>query len=348
MEIEEVLYQRYVDASRGLKGTRKPFVNDIFKRVAYLAPQDFIIENYKRPHPAVAFNPGAFLKGNDLYLFPRFIFDYYKYTSSVGLAVVNVEELFEGKLGTPFKSQIILWPQHLWEFLGCEDARALSLGEQVLLLYTGKGLYRQGDDLERRDVLGFAVYDRSWQLQRRGYFAISDGDTRYLPHTNKDSAFIEIRGNDASMLTRPEIRGRLACWRGFAKMDTLEIQLEGLEPVLFPEGWELKVGWSTNVVKLSSNEYLVGWHGVLWEDYSYRNGLALVDGQGNLLAVSDYLLAPKGINEEYGDRALVIFGDGLVRYKEYLVWIGGVSDYAIGIFAVELEKALEKVRWLTG
>ncbi|RLE58785.1 MAG: hypothetical protein DRJ35_07205, partial [Thermoprotei archaeon] len=79
-------------------------------------------------------------------------------------------------------------------------------------------------------------------------------------------------------------------------------------------------------------------------DYSYRNGLALVDDQGNLLGVTDYILAPKGLVEEYGDRPLVIFGNGLILYKDQLIWVGGVSDYSIGFFATPLEKALELVK----
>ncbi len=44
----------------------------------------------------------------------------------------------------------------------------------------------------------------------------------------------------------------------------------------------------------------------------------------------------------------LFFGDGLVLYKEYLIWVGGISDYAIGVFTVEVEKALEKLKWIRG
>jgi predicted GH43/DUF377 family glycosyl hydrolase len=71
-----------------------------------------------------------------------------------------------------------------------------------------------------------------------------------------------------------------------------------------------------------------------------------VDGDGNLLAVSDYLLEPKGLKEDYGDRPHVIFGCGLAKYGKYLLWIGGISDYAIGVFATELHKVMEKLRWI--
>lgn len=76
--------------------------------------------------------------------------------------------------------------------------------------------------------------------------------------------------------------------------------------------------------------------------------MAIVDREGYLLAISNYLLAPRGLYEEYGDSSQVIFGDGLVLYKEYLIWVGGIGDYAIGIFTVEVEKALEKLKWIRG
>ncbi len=50
--------------------------------------------------------------------------------------------------------------------------------------------------------------------------------------------------------------------------------------------------------------------------------------------------------EKYGDRPHVIFGNGLVLVKDTLYWVGGVSDYAIGIYSIELDKILEKLKWI--
>jgi len=83
---------------------------------------------------------------------------------------------------------------------------------------------------------------------------------------------------------------------------------------------------------------------VFREDLSYRNGLARLDASGCLLGVSDYLLAPEGIHEAFGDRPLTIFGNGLLILEDQLIWIGGVGDYAIGIFAADLEEALACLR----
>ena len=72
--------------------------------------------------------------------------------------------------------------------------------------------------------------------------------------------------------------------------------------VLVPEEWESRVGWSTNALPLEEGEYLVGWHGISDGDQTYRNGLALVNEEGYVQAISGYLLAPNGLNESYCDR----------------------------------------------
>ncbi len=33
-----------------------------------------------------------------------------------------------------------------------------------------------------------------------------------------------------------------------------------------------------------------------------------------------------------------------MRYKDQLIWVGGVGDYAIGIFTTPIERVLEKLR----
>jgi predicted GH43/DUF377 family glycosyl hydrolase len=326
------------------RGIRKPRTEDIFARRCYFAPSDFYVAGYLKSKPLAAFNPGA-IGREEITLFPRLIFDYYKYVSSIGATTIDLQRLVEGNIETPLMTRIILWPQELWEFLGCEDARAFLYNDSILMLYTGKGYYYDKNKLLRRDTLAFAELNLQWRLKRKGYFTMTSKEGEiFVPPSNKDSAFLKIKQNKATILTRPEINLTRICWRGEVNLDDLSMVEETLEPVMPSEKWELKVGWSTNAIRLSSNEYLIGWHGVVKDDLSYRNGLALVDSDGHLLAISDYLLSPKGLLEEYGDRPLVIFGDGLLTCKDLLVWIGGISDYTIGVFVTEIKEALERLR----
>lgn len=333
--VEERLQSKAKQAIKELSHRRGNMVEDIFTKRYYISPEDLLVEDYLRSRPVAAFNPGALEKDGELLIFPRLIFDYNHYSSSVGVISMNIEKAIEGKIEKPLKTRIILWPKEPWEFSrGCEDPRVCLFNNSIYMLYTAAGkIGRQA----------FAELSLSFKVKRRGYFYI--GKEKFSPSC-KDSAFVVIKNQRAVMLTRPNVRGIELCWRAEADLETLAIAEQTLRPVFVSGEWEYKVGWSTNVVNLSANRYLVGWHAVLREDDSYRNGLAVVDGNAELLGISNYLLTPQGLNESYGDRPLVIFGDGLVKYGKYLIWIGGVSDYAIGIFITELDEALGKIKWV--
>jgi predicted GH43/DUF377 family glycosyl hydrolase len=346
VNVEERLYRKARDFLSSSRGLRQNKTEDIFDRKLYIVSErDILMENYQRERPKMAFNPGSMLDGRTLTVFPRLIFDYYTYTSSIGKFSLDVEDVLGGEPGLPVKCDVILWPRRLWEFRGCEDARVFKRGGQVVMLYTGYGYFPEDGNMSTAIVQAFVGFDDKWTPGERNYLRVksTEGDS-FVPKASKDSTIIGLRGDEATLLTRPLIKDIEIGWRAEADLKEAVMDERTLQPSLPFEEWELKVGWSTNVVKISSNEYLVGWHGILKEDYSYRDGLAIVDGEGQLLAVSNYLLAPKGLNEEYGDRPLVIFGSGLVVYKEYLIWVGGVCDYAIGFFVTELDKALTKLR----
>ena len=341
------LYGKVNELQGMRRGFRRPRCSCIFKRAALITPNMVKVVNYTR-NPVAVFNPGAHLEGGEALIFPRLIFDYLNYTSSIGAFKVNADDLVEGRVNS-VEARILIWPRELWEFRGCEDPRIFKRGGEYLVLYTGWGYYLDGGGLKPRAVQALARLNTDLSIASRGFFKIRTAEgSLIIPDWWKDSAIMEVNGNEALMLTRPTVNNVDVGWFGVADLENLEFPEDGLKPILWFEDFEFKVGWSTNAIKLSSNEYLVGWHGVAKEDYSYRDGLALVDDSGELLAISDYLLEPRGIEEEYGDRPRVIFGGGLILYKGSLIWIGGVSDYAIGIYVTELDKALGALRWLKG
>ncbi len=344
-KIEGRLWNKVERAMKELHGFRTPAVKEsIFQKRYYISPQDLRITNYLRTQPIAAFNPGAMERDGKLLIFPRLVFDYYTYNSSIGVLELDIEEVIQGRIKAPLDTKIVLWPEHIWEFgHGCEDPRVNTVGNSIYMLYTGSKHYHMHDELIKKSVLGFAELDQSFTVRRRGYFSTTD-EQESVVLSNKDSAFIEINGSNVTMLTRPDLQQEGLCWRATADIEALTIPEKSMEPVFAPEDWEEKVGWSTNTIQLSEDEYLVGWHAVLKDDLSYKDGLAIVDGEGKLQAISDYLLAPQGLIESYGDRALVIFGDGLVKYKDYLIWVGGISDYGIGIFIAGIDEALDTLK----
>ncbi len=336
-KIEMILKEKVKNFINSRKEIREDRVVNVFKRRYLIPPRAINVINYPRK-PVAVFNPGALLKDNKVFIFPRLIFDYYKYVSSIGVFEIDVESLLLGKIKEPIDVNIILWPQHLWEFLGCEDPRVAINNEEIYMLYTGKG----NSDVEekKRDVIGFAKFDSKFNLMFKKYLKIDNGTESFYPKSVKDSAFVRTKDSEAAILTRIHLDNYLLGWAGICNLNNSTIIPESLKPVLAPEDWETKVGWSTNVVEISDGEYLVGWHSVLKRDLSYRNGLAIVDDKGELLSISDYMLVPTGLQEEYGDRALVIFGNGLIRYENFLIWIGGVGDYAIGIFIADFNDVM--------
>lgn len=347
--IEEELFKKARDFNFSMRGIRKSDTKDIFERKLYIFPGDLIVTNYSRKHPVAAFNPGAVLENETLYVFPRLLFEYYMNISSIGVFLLNIEDVLNNRMKKPIDVRIIIWPRELWNFRGCEDPRVTIKGDHYYMLFTGYGFFLRNDKLTDAIVQAYTVLNRDFrEVSRRKFFRIvSSGGEEIIPFT-KDSAFIDIGDRKSRVLTRPSIRNIDIGWSGIIDLENGHVELDSLRPSLWFEPWEFKVGWSTNIVKLSSNELLIGWHGVLKEDYSYRNGLAIVSPEGEVLAITNYILAPHGILEEYGDRPLVIFGNGLVHYKEFLMWIGGISDYAIGLFITEINKALETMKWIKG
>jgi len=362
LSIEEKLLSKL----RKAKGVRKPTTKNIFERVMIIPPRRVWVSNYERNLISI-FNPGVVKNGKNIEIFARLAFEYYKYASSLGWMVLSFDEVLEGRVRERYEVKIVMWPRYLWDFRGCEDPRVTLKDGKIMMLYTGAA-YMGLEDKERfkgirqkyseklmvlGDVLAYAEFDEERKPHRKGYFKIVDEDEAYLPFSNKDAAFLG-GGRRDWILHRPHIGGpedmrtRMG-WNGYVDLDEMVIYADTMEVTLPLEGWETKVGWSTNAVKIGSDEYLVGWHGVLFENIEYRNGLAVVDGEGRLRGITNYVLAVSGdLQESYGDRPLSIFGDGLIKVDEMIYWFGGLCDYAIGVYRTEFDKVMEEMKWLRG
>ncbi len=358
MEKIEKRLVRKIKKAKAIKSPRKPKIDDIFERAGYLYPQDFNISNYPR-EPRTAFNPGAMLVDEKtVEIYPRFVFDYYKYVSSIGRFKVDMEDLLSDRVEKPISAEIVLYPdideEDGWDFGGYEDPRVVTYNKSVFVLCTGNIGDRHKDNAlseKVNTVLALAEFERG-ELKKKGYFKIkgkTDKEKDFIPEGHKDAAFVRMnKRNEAGMLTRLSVHGYEGNWFGQADLNDIVIPEDTLEIILPPMEGEIKMGWSTNTVDVGNDQYLIGWHSVLKKNLSYVNGLALVSGEGKLLAISDYLLAPRKSSaiESLGDRPLVVFGGGLIKYKDKLVWIGGVSDWAIGIFFVDFDIAMSKLKWI--
>ena len=183
-----------------------------------------------------------------------------------------------------------------------------------------------------------------FNVKEKGYLKLGD----YVPPAWKNTVVVNNLGNSLVILTRPLIEGHEVVWRGEVERSTWTVDPESMEVSLVAEPFEIKVGISTPPIRLGANELLVGWHAILKDDFSYRNGFAVVTPDGEVIGITEYLLVPSTIEEMYGDRPMVIYGSGLVKKDEFVYWIGGVADYGIGVYRAEIDEVLEHVKWLRG
>lgn len=343
IKIEEHLKDKMRHATKERSTINSRGTNDIFERSCVISPSQLYTINHFDREPIAAFNPGAsdVYGGNKIDIYPRIHFPgiYSQSPAVVGKFQLNADKLIKNHMPHQYYStEIILYPTNPWELIGCEDTRIFGEQGEEYVLYTGWGIC----DGEKKSVLGMQ------HGGKKNYFAIEDSEgNEHTPFSNKDAAILNIDCGMAQMLTRLHLGdGDQFCWSCEACIDAYKILEESLEIQLIPNGDEDRIGWSTNAVKISSNEYLVGWHAILKQTWQYNNGLAIVDELGNLKAISDYLLVPHGRNEWIGNRYGVIFGCGLVKYKDRLIWVGGISDWAIGIFHTDFEKAMSQMRWI--
>ena len=346
----ENLWSRLYEGLRRLTGLRRPRVNDIFERVLYLWPHQLRVRELGGSRPYAAFNPGAVARDGELLVFPRLITGYFWYTSVVGLVRLRLDDVLSGKPPGEVEARIVLHPRERWDLAGCEDPRVSHVDGKFYILYTA--LEPRLDRFHAVNAVSrqaLAVLSEDMRVERRVLLRIAGGDgAEYLVPEVKDSALLRREPQGFWMLLRPHIGPVAAGWRGFASLNQGIVNAETLEPILLPEPWEFKVGWSTNAVEIGSDEYLVAWHGVGW-DMVYRTGFAVVNGEGELLGITtSYLLEPRTVQEMSGERPGVIFGCGLIRLEEQLLMVAGFADTGFAVYRAELDRVMEEVRWLKG
>ena len=330
--------------ARGLRNAR---CIDVFERLLYLTPRDVVVRGVGRDVRAF-FNPGAVLVGNELVIFPRMIFDYYWYVSCIGIARLRIEEVLDASIPRPLEVEVLLYPEAWFEMgRGCEDPRATLVGNGVVfVMYTAVGS-RNPEYCVPVPMQGYAMVDlENRRVSMRNVLKARMGSETFVLEDWKNGTVLRYGARRCMALARPSIPSFSACWSCI--FDPVEgfVELESVKLILAPEPWEYKVGWSTNVVKLEKDLYLAAWHGVSRSDYGYRHGFALLDSEGNLVGVTNYLLEPRTIHEKLGDRPNTIYGCGLVLYREKLLWIGGAGDHSIVVAATDLDKVMENVRWV--
>lgn len=307
----------------------------IFNLETLLISEQFEMINYPET-PLEAFNPAAYVDRNDkLVILPRLVFDTRFYVSSVGLCEpISFDKLADYNFGAKqIKTRLLKYPTTSNEMRGVEDPRITEDGKRLLTV--GLGKTTDGEAFTTQTTMS-KISDNEIVATKPFLF-----EGKEL-QTGRDAVFI----NDKVLLFRPEIK-TLQTYRAFyEETDThIVISNEGLIPILELDALknERKRGVSTNVVKLSTNEYIVGYHAAFDDKLEYKEGFMLVTDNGEVTETSKLMLKTEGILQ-YGHRPFTLFGCGLVIYKDKLFFVGGVGDSWIGIFSAELSSVLERIK----
>ena len=307
--------------------SRAPLYSSIFKMEAFFTPEKFVLQDYPR-RPIAVFNPAAFTQNGQLVLLPRLIFDDQFYVSSIGICdPIPIDHLSTVQT---INTNLLRFPSDAHDFKGIEDPRITEDGKKLIWVALDRS------NVSRTVMADFDSANRRVSNERTLYLKNSE-----LP-SGRDAALI----NNKYLLCRPEYNTKYSFSAPYSVsiFENVFIQPSELQVTLAAEKWEEKVGFSTNVVKLSSNEYLVGWHAVLNRNAEYVNGFAILNDVGEILGTSNYVLWSEDFMR-YGNRINTLFGCGLIKYLDRLYWAGGVGDWSCAIFSANLQEALNTIKY---
>ena len=311
----------------------------MFERLCLLNPLNFNITNYNRM-PLAAYNPAIIIRENNLYLFPRLVFDYCYWTSSIGMCKpIPLPRISENLENWDLDTKIIQYPQTKLNLRGCEDPRGWNNRlEWVDLESLGTA---KNSKVRTHHSIGTIDFERRELIDKKTFEFVKEWSTKI--ESGRDFAIL----NDKIMLCRPQCKS-LDCYSTTWHEDNegAYLNYHDLKIIIKTDSDELKTGWSTNVVKVAKHRYIVGWHAVRKDDMIYYNGLAILNEEGELQGLTEGILYAEGIDEIYGDRPNVIFGDGLFIYNKFLYWVGGCSDYCIGFFRCPLDKIMNEINYI--
>jgi len=294
------------------------------KLIRVLWPEQFVLSNYKR-RPLAAFNPGVASQGDRIFLFPRMVFEYRRYISSIALLVSDLDTLLSKEIP---EGELLITPELEEELLGAEDPRCYIYRDKIWILYSGKRSSATPPGFSFQQMVACLDLDTS-SLEKKGSI------THPFPSC-KNGAIVSKPGKYALLAFRPEDPSGLYPWLGL--LDTETLRLRDIKPAIpLEESW-IKAGWSTNFLDVRGGYF--GLYHALCKDLAYRHGFALLSKKGDLIYYTALIIEPKHLPEIYGDRPFTIYGCGLSLLDETIYFWAGLGDFCIGIYEMDLSEAL--------
>ncbi len=155
--------------------------------------------------------------------------------------------------------------------------------------------------------------------------------------------------NEKYMIVRPWIEELELGAIGVAPREgsVIEVSEVRFYPELAPIENERKTG-SNCIAKLSSNEYLLVFHGVDKLLGYYHTYAAILSSDGELLAVTPRPILSPRIHDYFGARPATVFVCGAQIDRDRLILSAGKDDEITLILETELDRVIEKMKFVSG
>lgn len=331
---------RWHEISYKIASKRRFETKDIVKRIKAIAGHDIVLKNYPIKVPRVAFNPSIHLFGEKLRVYARIIIGYYTYTSAIAEFDISLEELYENTQ-KKYEAELTVYPTTRYDLWGVEDPRVYEIDGKLYMTYTGRTVFYFNPEVKTERTLPVTARYENGKWKKIAVFRMPDEIRSFV--TSDKNAFM-VKSEKLMLFHRLHMLNDkfylAVCNVPESVLNSEELQeIEIGENITLMEAapFESKIGWATPPVKVN-DEYLVLIHGVDRELSAYRVFAVLMNKEGFFTAVTPfYILEPREIYEQYGDRPFVVFPCGIQRIGDRLIISYGGADSFVVLGEIKLD-----------
>ena len=330
---------------------------DIVKRLGFLKPEKIIIENYPISRPVTIFNASILIDSKEEMskVYARIIHGYYMYISSIVEIPIPLEDIYTGKITkNDYKADIVIYPSNRHDIFGAEDPRVYMINGDIYMTYTGRTLLYFSTEKYWKVVPVTAVYNPTTGKWIKKYIFTLEREKFRTLKGDKD-AFLHKVGNTVFFFHRPSIENAgdlLLISRTEISHDAdkvpKEIYVRNSINLMDPAPFEIKLGWASPPINISSTKVVALVHAVEKEITAYKVIAIELEFKGNEIVITAvtprYIMVPKESYEMIGDRPFVVFPCGTWRLSNDEVIITyGAADTFVGFGSLNINELLSEL-----
>ncbi len=340
---------------------------DIVRRLGVLTPNHVYLRKFPVKTPLAIFNASATVSGETLEIYARIVVGYYMYVSAIVKIEVPLEDVLTGAVtNNPYTADIVLRPDVKQDIWGCEDPRAVRIGEDKYIVYTGRTIWYFNPVVRKERTLPVLAKCEGNSLWRKICTFVQPEEVRKYIISDKDAFIAKVDGR-LFLFHRPHLKHPENGEGHYCVVSEISAEEEAIkecklgdpEPRALPEvmvrntkilvkeaPFEKKIGWSTPLVEVGRNRYVTLVHGVGKIIEAYRVFALMLEyrrdeGFVPVAVTPTYILEPKEPHEVYGDRPHVVFPCGLEKISgDELLVTYGAADYSVSFGIIDLNELL--------